>query len=124
MGSKPGCCGSAPHDQRADLRRTDVETYNDFFSTSHITFSFIGSIRLHLHDHLVLETQVHMNGLRILLLNLRLQLKITYPPGPEFTRSQIHEQRIAQPKHGDFAGIVDVNFGQFGLPCRSSMTLR
>ncbi len=116
MGFNSGCCGRAfRNDERTDLRGTDVETYNDFLSASHVTFSFIGSIRLRLQDHLVLETEIHLNGLRIVFLNLCLQLEVTSPPGPEFTRSQIHKQRFAQGHYGNLAGIVHVDFGEFAL---------
>ena len=96
-GFKSGCCDSAA---------ISVQTFVEPMSRPTMIFSLrpispsrsSGIILLHLQDDLVLETQIHLNGLRIVSLNLCLQLQVLSPPVLKSLAAQIHDQRIAQRK--------------------------
>src|SRR5206468_12335865 len=53
--------------------------------------------------------------LRILLLDLRIELQVLAPPASKIRRAEIDRQGIAGGNDGDFAGITDVNLGERGL---------
>ncbi len=86
IGSRPDLAGG--RNQRAHLRRTDVETYNVFFFTPHTIFSPTLVI-FHPDDDLIPESQIHAHSLRILLLDLRFELQIFDPPAAKIGSAQI-----------------------------------
>ena len=107
--------GSGPRSRTAAINVQTFDepmssTYNVFFLTPHNTCSLALSSSFILTMTWFLNLEIDTNCLRILLVDLRLELKVFDPALTKLGGTEIDHQRIARRNDRNLLDIVDVHF--------------